>query len=76
MTGASQDSTDALIVAGTVAALRKRVEAQRKIATDGSSVIDGHGSAIIVHSPESALATRIANDLDVIADDIEREATS
>jgi hypothetical protein len=70
MSGASQDSTAALIVAGTVAALRKRVEAQRKIATDGSSVIDGHGSAIIVHSPESALATRIANDLDAIADEI------
>jgi hypothetical protein len=70
VTGASQDSTAALIVAGAVAALRKRVAAQRKIADDGSSVIDGHGSAIIVCSPESALAARVADDLDAIADEI------
>lgn len=70
MTGASQDPIEAAIIAAAVAALRKRAEAQRKLATDGSALIDGHGTEVVVHSPESALAARLASDLDAIADKI------
>ncbi|MGB7976255.1 MAG: hypothetical protein WCF81_18355 [Roseiarcus sp.] len=57
------DQTEMDILAGTVAALRRRADRQRKVAAK-------HGEG----SGECAIALRLAAEFDELADDFAREA--
>jgi hypothetical protein len=70
----SLEAIDAAIRAGAVAALRKRAQSQRERAADGATAPGAKFPGVVLRSPESAHALRIAADLEQIADDVERGA--
>jgi hypothetical protein len=68
----ASDPIEKVVVAGAVAALRRRAERQRAIAKDWT-VTGADGTASL--AGEAAIALRIAAALDQAADELEAEAT-
>ena len=70
------DELENVITGRVIAALRKRANAQRRIAKDGTLDAGDKFPNVLIGSPESASATMLAGDWNEIADDLEREAGS
>ena len=64
----SADDTELAILAAAAATLRRRAQRQARIAQDGTS-IDHHGA--IIRGGEEAIAQRIAEALNSLADEFE-----
>ena len=72
---APRDDLEAAITAAAVRALRKRAAALRQRAADGVPVLDRDPVVLVVES-KAAHAFRIAHNWDLIAAELEREASS
>jgi hypothetical protein len=64
-------SLDSAIVAGAVAALRKRAARQRAIVEAGVVMTE---TGVMIRAGEAAVAARLAEAFAALADEIEREA--
>jgi hypothetical protein len=59
-----------------VQAIRRRANALRQKAEDGTSAAGEHFPGVLLRSPEAACALNLAADFDAIAAELEREARS
>jgi hypothetical protein len=71
MTESPNDPLERAVTVGAIAALRKRAEAQRQKAAEGSAPAGEKFPGVIIQSPEAATAMKIAADFDGIADELE-----
>jgi hypothetical protein len=76
MTTACLDSVESAVVHGAITALRKRANAQRQIANEGTVAAGDKYPGVLIRSPEAACAASLAGDWDEVADDLERKARS
>ena len=67
------DPLEPAFLEAAVRALRRRVEALRKLAAPGVTTLDGYNPIVLVTTSESAHAIKRATALDRVADDLEAE---
>ena len=63
-------------IGGAITTLRRRANAQRKIAADGTVAAGDKYPGVSIKSPEAACSAILAADWDEVADDLEQEARS
>ena len=68
------DPIEVAIRAGAASALRNRVAVQRRKAAEGIFPIEGQSAGTVIRSPEAALADKLADGFERIADDLDRGA--
>ena len=64
------DTMETAIGTAMALALRRRSEVKRKQAAEGTATVEDHPD-VVIRSPEAALASRMADEYEAIAQEIE-----